>query len=50
MLFRSLAELPVEQTMYLDAAAQGGKTIKYKIRCVCKNGTAIETAEIELNL
>ena len=46
----TLAELPVEQTMYLDAAAQGGKTIKYKIRCVCKNGTAIETAEIELNL
>ena len=36
--------------MYLDVAAQGGKTIKYKIRCVCKNGTAIETAEIELNL
>ena len=39
-----------ELVMYLDAAAQGGKTIKYKIRCVCKNGTAIETAEIELNL
>ena len=46
----TLAELPVEQTMYLDAAAQGGKTIKYKIRCVCKNGTTLETAEIELNL
>ena len=46
----TLAELPVEQTMYLDAAAQGGKTIKYKIRCVCKNGTTMETAEIEVNL
>lgn len=46
----TLAELPVEQTMYLDAAAQGGKTIKYKIRCVCKNGTELETAEIKVNL
>ena len=41
---------PVEQTVYLDAAAQGGKTIKYKIRCVCKNSTTLETTEIEVNL
>lgn len=46
----TLAELPVEQTMYLDAAAQAEKTIKYKIRCVCKNGTTLETTEIEVNL
>ena len=46
----NLAELPVEQTVYLDAAAQGGKTIKYKIRCVCKNSTTLETTEIEVNL
>ena len=46
----ALAELPVEQTAYLDAAVQSEISIQYKIQCICKNGTELETAEIEVNL
>lgn len=46
----ALAELPVEQTMYLDTAVQSETSVQYKIQCACKNGTELETAEIEVNL
>ena len=46
----TLAELPVEQTMYLDTAVQSETSVQYKIQCACKNGTELETAEIEVNL
>ena len=46
----TLAELPVEQTMYLDAAFQSELSVQYKIQCICKNGVVLETAEIEVNL
>lgn len=46
----TLAELPVEQTMYLDAAVPSETSVQYKIQCACKNGTKLETAEIEVNL
>ena len=46
----TLAELPVEQTMYLDTAVQSEMSVQYKNHCICKNGTALETAEIEVNV
>ncbi len=44
----TLAELPVEQTGYLDVSAQDGTAVKYKIFCICKNNTMLETSEIEV--
>ena len=46
----TLAELPVEQTMYLDTAVQSETSVQYKIQCICKNGMVLETAEIEVNV
>lgn len=48
--WQTLAELPITQTMYLDSAVQNGNIVKYKIQCICKNNTLLETTAIEVNL
>lgn len=46
----TLAELPVEQTVYLDVTTQSEVSVQYKIQCICKNGIVLETAKIEMNI
>lgn len=48
--WKMLAELPVTQTAYLDVTAQSGDAVKYKIQCLCKNSTLLETTAIEVSL
>lgn len=48
--WQTVAELPMTQTMYLDTAIRDGEAVQYKIQCICKNNTLLETTAIEVNL